>query len=487
IAVKLMHLKSSRKTISLISALSFCAFSSGPARAGDVPALIRTNDPAAKTSKILAYAQSETPLRGQTIEQAEILALSTDPTIREAHWQQQLVSARLSESRLKRLPTLKVLDVYAYSNSPFYVFGSLLQQNKIKQSDLTNLHSLNHPKPISNFIGSAYFVLPIFNQLQTSTQIAMEKLAAKQVSRQQDRTAQEMRFRLIKAFFGVLLADSRMNTSIESVKSARAELKRVSDLRDTGKVVESDVLAMELQLAQFKQEETAAEGALNVAYAEFNSLIGNPITLPVKLAGQLVDQSWSVEQESILVDKAIDIRPDLESVRLQIGREHQEIKKAKGKYLPNVKAFGGTILSGQGVVNATPNFAVGGMVSWDVDPSRPAVVKQAKANEQIAKARCDEKINLVKLEVVRAFQQFRVAADSKAVAFAAVAKAKENLRIVRNRYEVGLTTVTDLIQAQTLFAQAQNGYMSAVYDNYVGYANLLLSVGQLNDVKSFEG
>jgi outer membrane protein TolC len=327
----------------------------------------------------------------------------------------------------------------------------------------------------------------VFNQLQTNTKSAQERLAAKQATQQKDRVTQEIRFRLVKVFYGVLLADSRRAVAAEAVRSAQSELKRIADLRDVGKVVESDVLAMELQLAQFKQEEVAATGALNVAQAEFNNLIGSPVTLPVRLAGQLGDRSWFVEEESVLVNKAIDFRPDLEIVRLEIGREHEEIRKAKGKYLPNVKAFGGAILSGQGVVNASTNFAVGGMVSWDLDPSRPAVVRQARANEQIAKAKCDEKLNIVRIEVVRAFQDFRVAVDSKTVAAAAVAKARENLRIVKNRYEVGLTTVTELLRAQTFYVQAQNSYMSAVYDNYAGYANLLLSIGQLTDVRSFEG
>ncbi len=66
-----------------------------------------------------------------------------------------------------------------------------------------------------------------------------------------------------------------------------------------------------------------------------------------------------------------------------------------------------------------------------------------------------------------------------ATAHASMDQSTEGLRILRNRYQAGLATMTDLLRAEDLERQSQNDYWRAAYGNTVAYAGLLYATGQL--------
>ena len=86
---------------------------------------------------------------------------------------------------------------------------------------------------------------------------------------------------------------------------------------------------------------------------------------------------------------------------------------------------------------------------------------------------------------MRAYQQYVSARERLKVASRVVEQAREALRIVQDRYQSGLTTITEVLRAETTFVRSRMTVLSARYDHYVGYAGLLHSTGMLTDVQSF--
>ena len=62
----------------------------------------------------------------------------------------------------------------------------------------------------------------------------------------------------------------------------------------------------------------------------------------------------------------------------------------------------------------------------------------------------------------------------------AEAQAEEGLRIIKNRYENGLTTVTDLLRAELALTGAKTNQLRALFDQRVSVANLELQSGRLS-------
>jgi outer membrane protein TolC len=72
------------------------------------------------------------------------------------------------------------------------------------------------------------------------------------------------------------------------------------------------------------------------------------------------------------------------------------------------------------------------------------------------------------------------------VAEAALSQASEGLRIIQDRYEAGLTTITDVLRAETALVRTRMNAVVSKHNHYLGYANVLLIIGELNDVNAFE-
>ena len=85
----------------------------------------------------------------------------------------------------------------------------------------------------------------------------------------------------------------------------------------------------------------------------------------------------------------------------------------------------------------------------------------------------------VQFQVTRAHVQRETAQLSLETARAAIDQAAERLRILKNRYEAGLATITDLLRAEDAEREAQMNYWHAVYGNTMAYAQLLFATGTL--------
>ena len=85
----------------------------------------------------------------------------------------------------------------------------------------------------------------------------------------------------------------------------------------------------------------------------------------------------------------------------------------------------------------------------------------------------------IRLQVSRAHIQRQTAELSLQTARAAMTQSAEDLRILRNRYNAGLATITDLLRAGDAERQSQSNYWHAVYGNAMAYAQLLYAEGTL--------
>src|ERR1700687_4691825 len=85
----------------------------------------------------------------------------------------------------------------------------------------------------------------------------------------------------------------------------------------------------------------------------------------------------------------------------------------------------------------------------------------------------------VRLEVRRAYYNLDSARQEVDVARVAIAQAQDSLRINQDRYDGGLTTVTDLLGAEEATQRSQTDYWEAVYRFHTSYASLELASGSV--------
>ncbi|MEJ2082436.1 MAG: TolC family protein, partial [Acidobacteriota bacterium] len=144
---------------------------------------------------------------------------------------------------------------------------------------------------------------------------------------------------------------------------------------------------MEVQLADFRQQQVQAAGDEQTALAALNSVLSVPVGTPVQLAGQLEERSFPVPQQDELIKTALTSRPDYLNAAKQVDLARQQIRVARGSWWPDLNLFAQVGQSTQDFSNGSGDFAVGASLNFDiVDFGRLPRIEQAVAQSRRAQA-----------------------------------------------------------------------------------------------------
>ncbi len=420
-----------------------------------------------------------------TLPLAVELALRTNPLTRATASGRELADAQVAEARAGRLPQVQLSESFTNGNNPVFVFGSLLEQARFTQQNF-NLPLLNNPDPLTNFRFGVMVKAPLFDGRQTATRVERAQLGQKQADARLVQVEQQIRFETLRAFYGLLLAEAKKEVAAEAVKLAEADVKLSRDRVEAGTAVVSDLLAAEVQLAEARQQAIQSDGDAVTAEAALNTALGLPIGTPKKVSGALAEKKFDVAAQEELIRLAMEHRPDLNRAGLAVRSGEVLATGARNEYLPRVDVFANFGASRNNFVSGSSDYTVGASVTFNLfDAGRSARIAQARAAAKLATGEHDYLANQIRLEVVRTHQQFISARERLKVAERIIAQAGEALRITQDRYQEGLTTITEVLRAETTLTRARLNILVARHDYYVGYAGVLLSTGQLNDVQAF--
>jgi outer membrane protein TolC len=134
------------------------------------------------------------------------------------------------------------------------------------------------------------------------------------------------------------------------------------------------------------------------------------------------------------------------------------------------------------VTGAGANWSAGVTLRWNLFNGFADRARIEEASSAMNRARAVEKQATagVKLEVRRAQADLEAARQRMIVAESTITQAEESLRITKNRYEAGLTTVTELLRSETALAEAQSRHVIAIHDQRLAGVALEFAMGTLN-------
>jgi outer membrane protein TolC len=182
------------------------------------------------------------------------------------------------------------------------------------------------------------------------------------------------------------------------------------------------------------------------------------------------------------VSVALRSRPDRESLIEQLRAQKAGVAAAKAGFGPTIGAVGSWETDRQSFAgDGGNNWMAGAELRVDLLPAaRRDELAAAKATLQRTEAASDAADQQIRLEVVRAWYAHQAASRMLDVARASVAQSDESLRILRDRYDAGLVTVTELLRSEDAQRQSVTSYWQAVFRNAVSYADLEFAMGTLN-------
>ena len=438
---------------------------------------------AAWVSLVATWAQPKAQLSPLTLQQAVNIALQKNPLRKAAIADTKTASAGVREARSFLMPHLSFSETATRGNDPVYVFGSKLRQQRFMAADFT-LNKLNTPLPFGNFTTRFGGTWNLFDSFATWHGLNRAKQMNEAVEHQLDRTDQEIVFRVVSSYYDVLLAAKELEVAEQSSKTAHSIMERSQARFDSGLTVESDLLTAKVRVAARQQELIRDRNTLEEARAELNTAMGMPLDSLFQLTDVLAERTLPIPTVQDVERQALTNRPDLKRIAFEEAAQRQSVSMAKSSFGPRVNAFAGwetdhpTFVAGGG-----GNDWLGGIeVQFDIfqGGGKRAELSRQRALEEKVAAMKQAASDAVRLEVRRAFYQTDANRQQIEVARAAIAQAQESLHINQNRYDSGLTTITDLLGAEEVTRRSQTDYWEAVYHFHTSYANLELASGSLN-------
>jgi outer membrane protein TolC len=430
-----------------------------------------------------ALAQPAAESSPLTLRQAVNIALEKNPLRKAALADTRVASADVREARSVLMPRLMFSETATRGNDPVYVFGSELRQQRFTNADLA-LNRLNTPTPIGNFSTRFGATWNLFDSFASWHGVNRAKQMNDATGHQLARTEQEIVFRVVDSYYAVLLATKQLEVAEQAVKTSQAIMDRSQARFDSGLVVESDLLTAKVRMAARQQELIRARNNLDLARAQLSTAMGVPVDSVFQPAEALKEHTLPVPVLQEIEKKALANRPDLKRIQSEEAAQQQSVAVAKSSFGPRVNAFAGwemdnpTFVAGGG----GNNWLGGVEVQFDIfqGGAKRAELAREHALQERLTAMKQAAGDGVRLEVRRAYYNLDSARQEVEVARAAIAQAQDSLRINQNRYDGGLTTITDLLGAEEATRRSQTDYWEAVYRFHTSYANLELASGTLN-------
>jgi len=401
-----------------------------------------------------------------TLNEAIDYALVNNPDLKIAIERIHQAEAQLGIALSAFYPQITARASYLHSNNPAQVFSMIVSQRDFTADAMQNI---NTPGYRQNFRPEIIGRLSLFSggQDYQSSKAAQLGIDAAEFERLSVHNA------LIEAvstsFYTYLAALEAQKVAQDSIYAITSELNQTKLRYEAGTVLRSDVLSLEVKLAEAQDAEIRATNGIEFAKTSIANLLGLPgkQAFTISSAVQLSRPQLTTSFDDLL-DHALTERPEIKAAAKQVKISRRQLKKEQGAYLPTADAFVSYGQNSQtpGFSGQQDNVTVGVAVEMNLFSGFSTKQRVNAAERKVAEAReMEQKTKLaIEQEVRIAFLKLEEALARLRVTEASVLAADEALRLVNEERRAGVATVTRYIESEVARNRAQSSSIAAHYD-----------------------
>jgi outer membrane protein TolC len=408
-----------------------------------------------------------------TLNDALDAAMKNSNEIAIASLDEEIARAKYQQSKAVFLPQIKLSYTALTTNNPLNAFGFKLQQQSITAADF-NPELLNSPDAAQNFMTKAEWQQPLLNLdmilMRQSAQASQDIYQFKT-----RRTKQFLMFEVQKSYAQLQLANHAGKVLKGTLQTVKTIYNSANNRFQQGYLQKSDVLQVQVQLTT--TEHKLAEAISNIKNASdyLSLLIGSKPGVVY-----VVDSTTLMNTPKPLEAGVPSNRADFLATTAAITAQSKMIQSGKMSYLPKLNAFGEYLINDDDPFGFGSNaYMLGLQLSWTLFNGTSTRHKITEL--QIERNKTERQLSYQKeqaqLELNKTQRQLEDARFSVQQHDIAVSQASEALRILQNRYQQGLVTTTDLLQAETLLSQQKLNQAQAIfqYNTTIAYLEFLTS------------
>ena len=430
---------------------------------------------AVATLCVAGAASAQTPL---TLADAIARARQRNPDAGAAAAATREAAARVTQARGGYLPKVDVSESWQRGDHPAFVFGAHLAQRRFSAADFA-LEAINHPATTNDFGAALSVEQPLFDRA-TSAQVRAASIGRDLAVTGARLVEQELTAAVTEAFGRVVIAAATARSAAATVEAARADREVAGSRRDAGRVTDADVLEVDVYLARTLERQVQATADERVARARLNQVLGDPLSTIYLLDLTPAASAVDVTTPAGLEEEAVRNRPDVALARQQERLAAAMVDAARAAFLPQVTVRGGWTWNGPTWGARSSSWAAGAVARVNLFHGFADQARLTEAHEQAARRAIErgKAETLARLDVQIALARLDAARASEAVGRAAADRARESRRIIRDRYESGLTDAAALLRSADALEQADVQQIAARVDVLTATATLNRAMGR---------
>src|SRR6266446_401982 len=413
---------------------------------------------------LATLGQTQDTLR-LTLKEAEKIALQNNPQIAASRYTAEAAAQVPAEIGSAFQPTL---------------FGSITAVGADTGTRIA-AGALNNPI-LYDRVGTGLSISQLVTDFgRTGALVQSSKLHAQAQQQVTETTRAQVLLQTDRAYFAVLRAQSVLTVAQQTVSARQLIVDQVTALAQSNLKSQLDVSFANVNLADARLLLSGAQNNLSAALADLATAIGVPAQQNLTLAEEPMPGQLPA-RESDLIDEAIRQRPELSNLRLEQEAAQRFERAERALALPTVGLFG-TAGFAPAAQQQIPGRYGGIGVNLNIPVFNGGLFKARRAEAELRTRAAGQNVKDLENRVIRdvrvAYLNAKTAFERLGLTAQLLDHAKLSQDLAQSRYDLGLSSIIELSQAQLNLTSAQIANAGAKYDYQTERSQLSYQIGAL--------
>lgn len=418
-----------------------------------------------------------------TLQQAIELAIKNNQDLQESKLNLERSQEELQEARAALYPTLDTqVDL---SRSQSASSESSLDLARQRGSSLVEEESTT-----DSVNGTLSLSYNIYTGGRRGADIKRAKRQVRFNELDLERITFEVRFETARDYYNLQNADAQVEIEQAAVEDAQQTLRDAQLLEQAGLGTRFDVLRAEVELANAQQRLNRAIADQQTSRRQLAETLSVGQQIELQTADEIQPAgNWELSLPQTIV-LAYKNRAELEQslVRREINAQQRQIALSNNRPQVSVFANYDVLDIADDDVDLTDGYTIGTRLQWSLfdGGAARARARQSETDIEIDETQFANQRNQIRFQVEQGYYNLTSSKDNIATSEKAVQLAEESLRLARLRFQAGVGTQTDVIQAQSELTTARGNYLRAIIDYNQSLNQLERAVTNLPEGKLFD-
>lgn len=410
------------------------------------------------------------------LQQAIEIGLKNNKNIQISHLKQEMSVTKEKDLKMEKLPDIEFHTSYNQVTNLFQYQDGVF--NKPTKYDAINgMYDFTLSASIPVYMGGK--IKNTEKKAAIDTEISALKTHLDE---------RQLKMEVITAFLQIHHLKEQQSLINDKMKEDSVNIKQVKALKANGVVTVNEVLRTSLQLSNHKMSWTELDNDIQIAEHKLKTILSLPEQQEMHVDTEdLISDRTTIPYIDELTETALNKNESVKITHKNLSLKELDQKLTKANYLPKITAGGEYFLKYPNMMFFPPEpYAyrlgmIGLNLTYPIENlyKNKYKMQESRENIDLAKLQIEENEEKVRHNVYEAYKKFEETDQKVKIAEEAIDQAKENYRIVRTKYANKLSLITELIDADNTYLEAESNLISVKINRQLKYYQLQYTIGNL--------